>query len=446
MNLRKSSYFALMNLRGFKLGAYYQRFWREDHEGIPSETTKTRLLRMLAHCKQFVPYYASIMRDRGNDFLANPETYLQTFPILTKDTIRDRYEELKSADLPTRKWYLNSSGGSTGTPVQLIQDYEYAAQSGAIKILFAKLAGREIGESEVRLWGSARDIRRDTDGWRARSLNWLTHTTFLNSGLMTPERMRAFIAILNAKRPKLIVAYAEAIYELAKYAQRAGLEVLPQEAILTSAGTLFPFMRGKIEAVFQCKVYDKYGSREVGDIACERPGRAGLWVAPWGNYLEIVDDKGHLVPAGCEGEILVTSLTNYAMPLIRYRIGDRGILAPDSVSNRYGHGQVLSGILGRSMDFFRHKDGFLVNAGYFMALLYYRDWISRYQVIQRNHSLVVYKIVKSLPDPQLEELDEIVAKTKVAMGDDCEVVFEFVDEIPACASGKYRFLISEVLA
>jgi len=87
------------------------------------------------------------------------------------------------------------------------------------------------------------------------------------------------------------------------------------------------FMREKVEEVFGCPVYNRYGSREVGDIAGECKYHQGLHVLPWGSYVEIVDEAGNLVEPGVEGRILVTCLTNYAMPLIRYDIGDRGALA-----------------------------------------------------------------------------------------------------------------------
>jgi len=391
-----------------------------------------------------VPYYAEAMRERGDSFYADPEEYLRRFPILTRDTLRRRFDELKSTDLARRKWYMNSTGGSTGEPVQLIQDREFATRSGAITLLYSKLVGREIGEPQVYLWGSERDIVQGSEGWRAHAINSLTETVFLNAFRMTPELMREFVTVLNVKRPKLVVAYAQAIYELARFAEREGLEVTPQAAIMTSATTLFPFMREAIERVFQCKVFNRYGSREVGDIACEGPDREGLWVAPWGNYIEIVDRHGVRVPDGTEGEILVTSLTNYAMPLIRYQIGDTGRLSPPNELRQKGSAQVLQAILGKTVDIFRTSEGALVEPGYFEGLMYFKDWIQKFQVIQTSTSRIVFRIVRSDSHCSHADLEQIVTETKMLMGSDCEVTFEFVDEIPASGSGKYRYQISEV--
>jgi len=162
-SLRRNIYFALVGLRGQPLGRYYNKWLRELREGIPPGTTQGLLVRLLAHCRQSVPYYAGLMRDLGDSFTDDPEEYLRPFPILTKSMVRDRFDELKSVDLAQRTWYFNATGGSTGEPVRFIQDRAHAAQSGAISLLYSKLAGRDVGESTVYLWGSWRDTVRDRE-------------------------------------------------------------------------------------------------------------------------------------------------------------------------------------------------------------------------------------------------------------------------------------------
>ncbi len=444
MNLRKAAYFWLLRLRGQALGSTYERFLQEDQEGIPPDTTRRSLVQLLSHSQRRVPYYAQAMRGLDDSYQDDPEAYLSHLPILTKDTIHARFDGLKSDDLARRHWYINSSGGSTGAPVQIIQDWSYATKAGAVTMLYSKLAGKEIGELELRLWGSLRDIVEGGEGWKARFMNRLANTEMLNAFQMSPASMREFIAALNARRPRLILAYVEAIYELARFAEREGLKVLPQAAIMTSAGTLYPFMRELIEKVFQCRVFNRYGCREVGDIACERPDCSGLWVAPWGNYIEIVDGNGKRVPDGTEGEILVTSLTNFAMPLIRYRIGDRGVLSPVRNAEGAVYGQRLESVLGRTVDLFTLKNGNHIYGLGFVGFLRSKDWVVKTQVVQTSHSSIVFRIVQSGSGNRQAELDEVAAKTRLLMGDDCQVAFEFVDDIPASGSGKYRYVISEV--
>jgi phenylacetate-CoA ligase len=444
IGLREWIYFVLMRLRGQDLRTFYSRILRESRGGIPPATSKDALVRLFLFCKTNVPYYASIMKRTGDSFFQDPEEYLRRFPILTKRILRERFDELKPADLAERHWFLNTSGGSTGEPVRFVQDWEFTTKAAAISFLFSRLAGRRIGELAVHLWGSTRDLLGNAMGWKARVVNKITNDIFLNAFQMTPAKMRQYIAFLNSKHPQLIIAYADSLYELARFAQSRRLEVVPQKAVITSAGMLHPFMREKIEEVFHCRVIDRYGSREVGDIACELPGGRGLWVAPWGNYLEIVDDRGNPLPDGQEGQILVTSLSNFAMPLIRYSIGDRGILSRRNGQIADPYGQILEKVTGRSADIFRKSDGTIIHAGYFMVILFFKDWINQYQVVQKNFNHVLFRIVKSGQNHHQSDLDEIAAKTRLAMGKDCMVEFEFLEEIPPSPSGKYRYTISEV--
>ncbi len=414
--------------------------------GIPAGTTQELLVALLDHCQRNVPYYARKMVESGRVFASDPVGYLERFPILTRDDLRNHFEELKSADLPRRKWYESSSGGSTGAPARFILDREYEARSVALTLLYSKLVGWQVGERQIQLWGSTRDILKTRESWSGYMANKLANIRLLNTFRMTPEQVRQYLQVLNRERPKLILAYAHPLYELAKIAGRRHIPVQPQSAIITSAGTLFPFMRQTIESVFQCKVYNRYGCREVGDIACERPGMDGLWVAPWGCYLEIVDDQGNRLPEGEEGNILLTCLTNYAMPLVRYSIQDRGYLLPKKQIPQGVTSQVLGEVTGRALDSFRRRDGTIVTPNYFTKLLYYRDWIDRFQVVQKDFEHIIYKFVPTSHNSQPQELDEIRDKTRLVMGEDCQVDFEFVSEIPVAGSGKYRFYLCEIPA
>jgi phenylacetate-CoA ligase len=137
-------------------------------------------------------------------------------------------------------------------------------------------------------------------------------------------------------------------------------------------------------------------------------------------------------------------MTNFAMPLIRYAIGDRGTLSPREECLCDRRGQILERVSGRSVDAFRTQDGTLIDGEYFTHLLYFRDWVRKFQVVQTDHSRIVFRIVRSSSDCETYELDEIAEKTRAVMGSACTVEFEFTADILAGASGKYRYTISEV--
>ncbi len=403
MNWRRPTYLTYASLRGYRFPSLLRRCLAEYEGGIDAKTTSAALGRLLLHCREKVPYYATLLS--GKDPLEledDPQGTLQSLPVLTKDLIRANFSRLQSKDNAGRNCQVNTSGGSTGEPVQLIQDDEYRDASAAFGWLSQHQLGCAVGEAHVRLWGSERDLECGTKSRKARFFNWLTNPVWVNAFAMSPR------------------------------------------AVMTSAGTLYPFMREKIREIFRCEVYNLYGSREVSDIAWELPGFQGLWAPPWANFIEIVDEKRRPVPAGTEGNILITCLTNYAMPLLRYCIGDRGALLPEGHAPRGV--QALSHVSGRTVDTFRRRDQTLVDGEYFTHLLYFRPWVRKFQVVQKGHEHLLFKLVSANGGPPKEELEEIAGRSRLAMGTDCRVDFEFCEELPALPSGKFRYTISEVAA
>jgi phenylacetate-CoA ligase len=442
MNPRRQILNSYARLRGFRFPQLYAEHLQAVIWGDPAESAAECLKEILLHCQRSVPYYADLMAGlKESEIIDDPEACLRTLPILTKDIIRDEFEYLKSEDLACRKWYYNTSGGSTGIPIKLIQDKEYSSRARAVTMLLSRLIGCEEGEPVVFVWGSERDILQASVGIKARFRAFALNTTMVNAFRMTKDTMRECLCMLSRRPPKLIIAYAQSLYELACFAEREGIVIAPQNAAITSAGTLYEFMRQAISKVFQCPVYNRYGSREVGNIACERPGLKGLWTAPWGNYVDVVDHDGVSLTPGVEGDLIITCLTNFAMPLLRYQIGDRGVLA----GQRQLGGQVLERVSGRNVDTFKLSDGTLIDGEYFTHLIYFRDWVRKFQVIQKEYDQVLFRMeLNHSLEPPKAELMEIAAGVRTVMGASCHVNFEFPEEIAPASSGKFRFTISEI--
>jgi phenylacetate-coenzyme A ligase PaaK-like adenylate-forming protein len=427
--------------RGSRLYRYYDRYLRQLREGIPQDTTEKALGAVLRHAVSQVPYYsqyASLPVD------AAPFEALRALPFLDKATIREQGENLYSRDLPTRKWTVNTSGGSTGEPVRIIQDQDYLDRIGATGCLYSHLLGLDPCQPCYWLWGSPRDILRGGRGIVGPIKAFFKNSVMLNAFEMTEAKMRNALSDLDRRPPRLIVAYARPIYELARFAERNAIPVHAQNGIVSTAGTLYPFMRETIERVFQCPVFNQYGSREVGSIACEVPGSSGLWIAPWNCYVEVIDSDGSVVCDGTEGEIVVTCLSNFAMPLIRYRIGDRGSLLPRESGPHPLPSQILEHVNGRTVDAFRLRDGTIVDGCYVIMLLFFHDWIKTYQVIQKREDWIVFRFVIEGKEVPCGDWEEICSGVRKLFGPDCRVDLEIVDEIHPLASGKYRYTISEV--
>ncbi len=441
---RRALYDLFCKIRGIHVPKYIRQYREADASEQRSSIFTSKLKTLLLHCQHSVPYYRRLFQASGIGVGTDHDPFaaLKLLPQLTKPILRQQSQELCSDDLGKRVWFTNTSGGSTGEPVRLIQDREYSERSAAVTELYSNWAGIEYGEPRIHLWGSERDLFHRRLDWRTRLGNTLRNIKLLNAFSMTPERMRQYLSTINQFRPRLLICYAQAIYELALFAEREGFAVASPRGIITTAGTLYPFMREKIAAVFGCPVFNRYGSREVSLIAAERPNFDGLVVSNFNNYIEVVDEAGNPAQPGIEGDIVVTNLVNLAMPLVRYAIGDRGILA--NPSDSLGR-QILLKVSGRNVDMFRKADGTLIDGEYFTHLLYFRDWLTKFQVIQRSTEQVVFKLVLC-DDAPPAELDDIRTKTQFALGSEVQVDFEFLAEIPASASGKYRYTISEVPA
>ncbi|KCZ71731.1 coenzyme F390 synthetase [Candidatus Methanoperedens nitroreducens] len=440
MNWRKPIIIGLLKLTGSEIpktlefikSIEYKN--KEEIKAIQRERLKTLLL----HAYRNVPYYNRVLSESG--VVIDGKINLDNFskiPILTKDIIRKNFEELKSKDLNKRKWYFNTSGGSTGVPVKFIQDKEYLAKLMATKVYFPLVNGKNIGEKEIHLWGSERDILKGSTGYKAKFYNWLINRVLLNSFLMSEEKMENYVKIWNDFKPVYVWAYVDSIYEFSKFIDRNNFNIWSPRSIIVTSGTLHKDVRGFVEDVFKTKVINQYGSREVGDIAVECINQEGLHIFEYSQYLEVLNND--LEPVNIEeaGKIYVTNLDNYSMPLIRYDIGDMGIVSTKICSCGRGF-SMLSEITGRVSDHFKRKDGTLVHGGYFRGLFYFKNWVNKFQIIQVDYNFIrIYIVLYGEKDEN--DLKDIENKIKAVMGESCKVEFNFVNEIKPSDSGKFLF-------
>lgn len=403
------------------------------------------LERTLALAARNVPYYREIAERSG--VLRGGSIDLDRFedlPLLDKKTLRDRSADLISPAVSKWRTYWNSSGGSTGEPTRFLQDRGYARAMRGVTYAQKARAGYRFGDPMIKLWGDDRDLLTGKRTPRARLTAAIKNIRVLNSFRLTPERMREYARVIEARRPRLLLAYAQALYELCRFAESNGLPMRAAGAVMTSAGTLYPFMRETIRRVTGCDPFDRYGGREVGNMACECDRHEGLHVADNAVWIEILDEHGRRCEPGVEGEIVVTGLLNEAMPLIRYRIGDRGIwaAAPCSCGDPE---PLLARVTGRATDVFRTADGRVIPAEFFIHMLgvvMNRGTIEKFQAIQKSLTHIQLKIVS--PAIGAADIAAIEKNLGAALGDDVRIETILVDDIPLTPSGKFRYTINEM--
>ncbi len=181
---------------------------------------------------------------------------------------------------------------------------------------------------------------------------------------------------------------------MARAARKYNVRLYQPKFVYSSAEMLRDFMRKEIEEAFNTKVYDYYGSREVGAIAGEcSMGCRHVFVM--NNLVEILDDTNRQVRDGEEGKIIITNLHNYSMPMIRYDIGDLGVMSAD----RCGCGSslpVLERLTGRVTDHFLLRNGTRVHGEFFTHLFYFRDWVEQFQIDQLDYDYLRISVVPNL--------------------------------------------------
>ncbi|ABY31947.1 phenylacetate--CoA ligase family protein [Methylorubrum extorquens] len=402
-----------------------------------------RLGRLLRHAALHVPWYRDELARLGvvrGDVL-DLERFT-TIPPLTRDILRERFDSLASDDLTSRRWYRNCSGGSTGEPVAVLQDRDYEAAGLAAIEMHHGWAGRRPGEPMVRLWASERDILLGSQGWRNQVSAFARNQVLLNAFRMSADAMERHVDQIRRRRPVLLEAFAESAYELARHLNESGRRLQGVRGVVTSASTLYPFIREEVEQAFGCPVLNRYGSREVGSFAGERAPGGGLEVFAATHWVEVVGRDGQPCAPGEEGDVLVTCLTNFAMPLIRYRIGDRATVG-EAVATPTPSVEVLQTVTGRSHDAFVRPDGTTVPGiffMYFIGVFYSRNWIRMFQVVQRGYDDVVIRIVPAA-EPPANALQEIGDTLRRVLGQSCQVRFEFADTIEKLPSGKHRYFV-----
>ncbi|MBY0528419.1 MAG: hypothetical protein K2R98_33820 [Gemmataceae bacterium] len=369
---------------------------------------------------------------------------MAALPPLEKQDIQEHGPSMIATSWPLRDLIPNRTGGSTGTPLSFFLSHDRKCSRAAATIRHNRWAGWDVGDKVAILWGAARD--QPGSGLRSRLRNLLLERQLvLDTGHITEAKLKRFHEDLKGFRPRVILAYAQAIALLARYVKSHGLSAYQPHAIVTSAEVLDDDARRLVEDVFGCQVFNRYGSREVSVIASECEAHRGMHVMGEGLYVEI-EKNGSPAKPGEMGSILVTDLLNLAMPLIRYRIGD--VASWEGGPCRCGRGLPrLAKVAGRVTDFLVGTDGRLVSGAFLsLYLVGQRPALGQVQLVQEEAGQVLFRIRRGPRFRASEELKYLCDTTRQYLGADTVVDWEYVDELPAEPSGKFLFCRSRAAA
>lgn len=400
-----------------------------------------RLAYVLHRAATRVPYYReqwAARRRRGDK--ASWE-YLENWPILEKEPLRQNPMAFIADDCHPRRMYHVHTSGTTGKPISLWFNREVVRKWYA---LFEARWRRWYGVSRHDRWAilggqlvtPVSQCRPPFWVWNA-GLNQL----YMSSYHLSPDFIPHYLDALQKYRVKYLYGYTSSLYALANEALRLGRQDLRMAVAITNAEPLSSVERGRIAHAFQCPVRETYGMAEMvtGASECEE-GRLHLW--PEAGWVEVLDGD-QSAPSGETGDLVCTGLLNADMPLIRYRVGDRGTLAPPD--DRCSCGRTLPllvSIEGRIDEVLYTPDGRRIGRldPVFKADLPIREA----QIIQETLNRVRVRCVLA-PGFSHEAESTIIERVRERMGS-IEVIVEPVDKIPRSANGKFRAVICQVSA
>lgn len=407
---------------------------------------RRKLHQVLVYAYHHIPYYRRTFDQAGfrPDEVLTDLAALHKIPVLTKAIIRENYDDMVTAE-PNRRASMSrlTTGGSTGHPLVFMQDSNFRDYVTADIHRHLGWAGWQFGQRHAYIWGANFEVPT-SQSLRTRLMDLTLNRFTINAYVLSDETMCAFADRVRREHPLILFGYASSLYRFAQFVRQKDLKDIRFQGIFSSAEVLYPMQRSYIEETFGCKMFNRYGTRDLGGVACECDGHAGLHASIDNNYIEILRDLDSNEPTqpGETGHIIVTNLNNWGMPFIRYSIEDMGAWSTMDDCPCGRKLPLMELVQGRRIDMFKTRDGRSVWGG-FASPMFGMKGVKQFQLVQKTLDLVVARVVKEGPLDEAR-LAEIERTVQTALGEHVEVKFEFPDEIPVLDSGKYRYAISEL--
>lgn len=413
-----------------------------------------RLQMLVQHCYAHVPYYRNLFKSLSltSDDIKTRED-LCKLPVLTKQIIRDHYNELIADNSSDYKVMDGSTGGSTGTPLKFKKDVQTWNMAWASSFRAWEWYDYHLGEKLFTLGGNS--LVKKTKSFSAKDMfdKVIMRNLKRSSSEVDDEAMRNHYEAFMRYKPVAMRGYASSLVIFARYIEKNKLPLHQLRLVLTTGEMLMPDYRDTIERVFNCKVYDAYGAGDGGIAAHECLLQQGLHLSEERCVVEITDKAGNVVPDGQTGYVCTTDLGNYAFPFLRYHVGDMAYIKPEKCSCGRAS-RVLGQVMGRAGKLLYNKQGVPLSPTMLPFMLYpekdyhnptsveFYNKIDRFQFRQdKDGDIRVFLKLKN-PNEEKSQFDYVITNCQDHFVDS-KVSLEFVNEIPTLPSGKEDYCVSE---
>lgn len=405
------------------------------------EIEKIRLKKIKAlieFSRNNIPFYLNTLRDiKSKDIHSIKD--IANIPFITKAHLKNTDNKFTPQQ---EEWLLTNktTGGSTGQPVTIQKTRQAMAAELAATWRGYSWAGIDIGKKQARFWGVPFSNFGKFNGWLTDKI---CNRIRLSAFSFNDDSLMEYTKRLKRFKPDYFYGYVSMLCDYARFcSDRLNNIPIAPHCIITTAEVLSSSQRELLQRVFKTKVYNEYGCGELGTIAheCEY---GNMHISAENMIVEILDGN-RICEDGEIGEIVVTELNNFAMPLIRYRLGDFGVIS----KNKCLCGRtlpILEAVKGRAYDTIRSPEGKSFHGEFFMYIFEEAKrknlGIGKFQVIQMS---LTHLHVNIIPEKGYTENAHKLIKARVQshMGNDVQMTFSTVDSIPREKSGKMRVIIS----
>jgi phenylacetate-CoA ligase len=387
---------------------------------------------IVAFAATHTPYYKETL----TPFLDRGALDFGALPVLHKDDVIRRLDDLlarhpNQSQADRSQVRIGHTGGSTGRPLAFWYDDAKHELMRAGMMRSYRLSGWRPGQKILNFWGARQDVvAGGVFGAQLGDAIAAEHT--IAAFEYTEAQLVEWARFIQRYRPVLLQGYASVLAEVARVVIENRMP-MPKTLIgvYSTAEVLDDGQRQRMQQAFGCKVFNQYGSREIPNIACEcRLGKMHV-------FTDMVTLES--VPLESKNRLLVTSLSNRLMPMIRYDIGDSGRLLDGECACGLPF-PLMEMDLCRQNDLIRTKSGKTVHPSYFNRLLYGQTQIRQYQWVQRDLDRITLNLVapRALSSETLASLSASIRRDV-----DAQMVLDVhhLDDIPRTVSGKHRFVI-----
>lgn len=396
-----------------------------------------KLRELIRHAYENVPYYRDLFNDRGlrPDDVRTVED-LKKLPFLTKDKIRENYDRLKAQNIPESDRVVSHTSGSTGQPFE----FEETADATSLERAFMN---RVFSAHDT-------DVYHDKTVWlRSYSpdqgdpiYRYDPHVAslYLSPFHISRERIPEYVRHINDYGADTLVGYPSSIYIFATLLEKTDYQLQHVRAVHTGSEQLIDEWRDRIESVLGVPVYDHYGMAEKVGLFHQCPESSAYHENLEYGVVEIAD------PQNGTGEVVGTSLFNYAMPLIRYRMGDRATLHRGDTACPCGRGLPLTieTFEGRTDDLLQTPDGRILPGVNFYTLMYSVEGVDMFKIVQDVVNEVNVRVVVG-NEFSAEQRQQLTAGLRNRLGEEISINLRVVNSIERDEStGKIRCIESNI--